>query len=286
MALIMRADLHCHTKISDGSLGIAELLMVAARLKMKFLSITDCDTMGGVSRAVVVGKRLGIEVIPGVELTALDPETGKDVHLLCYLPDYPDRLEGYFKRMSDTRKQIFEKRIKLICEKLPINPQMVMLHTQGCTTVYEAHIMHTLMDCGYTDKIYGDLYNAFFGKGKSCDIPLDCGDYTEVMQLIKSAGGLAVLAHPGKSDNLDLVDKLADLGLDGIEWEHFRNNAACKENIKQLCEQYDLVMTGGSDFHGMYETPIRPIGNNTVTEIEVKALYNRKQKQQKAAINL
>ncbi|HPS33888.1 MAG TPA: PHP domain-containing protein [Oscillospiraceae bacterium] len=280
----MRADLHCHTKISDGSMGIAELLMVAARLKMKYLAITDCDTMGGVSRAVVVGKRLGIEVIPGVELTASDSETGKDVHLLCYLPDFPDRLEGYFKRMSDARNQVFEKRIRMICEKLPISPQMVKLHTQGCTTVFDVHIMHTLMDCGYTDKIFGDLYNAFFGKGKPCDIPVECGSYIEVMQLIKSAGGLAVLAHPGKSDNLDLVEKLADLGLDGVEWEHIRNNAESKEKIKQLCEQYGLLMTGGSDFHGMYDTPIRPLGGNTVTETEIKALYDRKQKQLKAAV--
>ena len=279
----MHADLHCHMKISDGSLGIAELLTVAARLKIKYLSVTDCDTMGGVSRAVVVGKRLGIDVITGVELTARDGDTGKSVHLLCYLPDYPDRLEGYFKRMSDVRNQLFEKRIKLICEKLPINPQMVMMHTQGCTTVFDAHIMHTLMDCGYTDKIFGDLYNAFFANGKSCDIPLDCGDYTEVMQLIKSAGGLAVLAHPGKSDNLYMVEKLVELGLDGIEYEHFRNSPECREQVKALCSQYDLLLTGGTDFHGMYETPIRPVGSNMVTEVEVKAIYDRKQKQTKAA---
>lgn len=280
----MRADLHCHTKISDGSMGIAELLMVAGRLKIKYLAVTDCDTMGGVSRAVVVGKRLGIEVVTGVELTAYDSETEKDVHLLCYLPDYPDRLEGYFKRMSDARNQAFEKRIKIVCEKMPIHPQMVKQHTQGCTTVFDAHIMHTLMDCGYTDMIFGDLYNAFFGKGKPCDIPIDCGDYREVMQLIKSAGGLAILAHPGKSDNLELVEKLVELGLDGIEIEHIRNNSECREKIKQLCEQYNLLVTGGSDFHGMYDTPIRPLGGNTVTEVEVKALYDRKQKQLKAAI--
>ncbi len=279
----MRADLHCHTKISDGSLGIAELLIVAARLKIKYLSVTDCDTMGGVSRAVVVGKRLGIEVIPGVELTARDEETGKPVHLLCYLPEIPDRLEGYFKRMSDARNQLFDKKIKFVCEKMPINPQMVKLHTQGCTTVFDAHIMHTLINCGYTDKIFGELYHAFFGRGKPCDIPLECGSYAEVMQLIKSAGGLAVLAHPGKSDNLELVGKLVELGLDGIEWEHIGNDAGCRDKIARLCEQYDLVMTGGSDFHGMYETPIRPLGGNTVTEVEVKALYDRKQKQQKAA---
>lgn len=274
----MKADLHCHTKISDGSMGITEILMMAARLKIRYLAVTDHDTMGAVSRAAVVGKRLDIDVIPGAELSAFDYKGGKRVHLLCYLPDSPDRMEGFFKRMSDRRNDNFNKQIKIICEKLPITPQMVTTHTNGCTTVYKAHIMHTLMDAGYTNEIYGDLYKAFFAPGKPGDIKLEYDAYADVISLIKSAGGLAVLAHPGMYGNIDILDELVGLGLDGVEVEHHSNSPEQRDILRKYCVENKLLITGGSDFHGMYETPVRPLGSECVSELEVKALYERKNK--------
>ena len=277
----MRADLHCHTKISDGSMGISELLMVAARLKIKYISITDHDTMGGVSRAAIVGDRIGVTVIPGVELSAYDEQHGKRVHLLCYLPDSPDRMEGYFKRMADKRREIAEQQIQQICQKLPITPQMVASHAQGCTTIFKAHIMHTLMDCGYANEIYGALYRSLFGKGKPADIPCDYDPYPEVLKLIKSAGGIAVLAHPGLYDNFDIVGDLIENGLDGIELVHPRNSEEDREKIRKIAAENGLLTTGGSDFHGMYETPVRPLGDCCVTEAEVAALVRCKEQKKK-----
>lgn len=273
----MKIDLHCHTKISDGSLGIAEVLMVASRLKMKYLAITDHDTMSAVSRAVVVGKRLGVDVIPGVELSAFDFKRNKKMHILCYLPEYPDRMEGYFKKMCDQRRDIANKQTRIVCEKFPITPQMVAAHTTGCAAVFKCHIMHSLLDCGYTDRIYGDLHKALFGPGKPCDIHPEYDSYEDVISLIKSAGGVSVLAHPGDFDNFDAIPDLINCGLNGIEVYSHKNTPEQRERLLKICAENKLIVTGGTDFHGMYDYPIRSFGSEGVSEAEVKALYECKQ---------
>ena len=88
----MKSDLHCHTKLSDGSVGIEELIMLAVNNGVEVLSITDRDCLAGTVRAKMIGKKKGVEVIPGVELSCTEPETGEELHVLCYQPDFPDRL--------------------------------------------------------------------------------------------------------------------------------------------------------------------------------------------------
>lgn len=274
----MIADLHVHTKISNGSLGINGILTAAARLKIKYLSITDQDTMGAVSRASVVGGRLGVSIVPGVELSAYDFENEKPVSLLCYLPTYPDRMEGFFHKMADMRNAVFEKQIKLLCSIFPVSAGMVRTHTQGCTTVFTAHIMHTLMSCGYSNEIYGDMYKALFSPGKRCYVPYEYLPYEEVMQLIQSSEGIAILGSPTENGSLKIINKLLELGLDGIEVRHPKNSEKDMQIITKLCDRYDLLTTGGSDFRGMYETPVRPLGTCAVTEAEVEKLYEYKKK--------
>ena len=94
----MAADLHCHTKLSDGSVGIEDLIVIAQKSGIETIAITDHDCLAGTVRGQVIGKRYGVNVIPGVELSAFDNEAGKKVHILCYLADTPDRLEGLCKR--------------------------------------------------------------------------------------------------------------------------------------------------------------------------------------------
>lgn len=274
----MKIDLHCHTKISDGSLGIAEVVMVASRLKMKYLAITDHDTMSAVSRAAVIGKRLGVEVIPGAELSAYDYKNHKKVHLLCYLPDYPDRMEGYFKRIGDQRRDIANRQLRIICEKFPITPQMVAVHTTGCSSIFKCHILHTLMDCGYTDRIYGDLYQTLFAKGRPCGgMDPEYESWENTLDLIKSTGGVAVLAHPGEFENFDILPELIERGLDGVEVYSHKNTPEQREQLLTLCRENRLLVTGGTDFHGMYDYPIRPFGSEGVGEEEVQALLAYKQ---------
>ena len=96
----LKADLHCHTKLSDGSLGIEELIQLAIKSKLDAIAITDHDCLAGTVRAKLIGERQGIKVIPGVEITATDTETGRPAHILAYKCDFPDRLEGLCHKNS------------------------------------------------------------------------------------------------------------------------------------------------------------------------------------------
>ena len=102
----MAADLHCHTKISDGSVGIEEIIAMAKRRGLSAISITDHDTTAGAIRAVIIGKRHQLNVIHGVEFSAFDSQTNKKVHLLCYASDTPDRLEGLCRKVGESRKSL------------------------------------------------------------------------------------------------------------------------------------------------------------------------------------
>lgn len=90
----MKADLHCHTTISDGSLGISDVIRQADRNDVRYLAITDHDSLASLSRSSVLGKRYNVNVIPAVEFSAIDTERGRKVHIMCYNPQKPDRLEG------------------------------------------------------------------------------------------------------------------------------------------------------------------------------------------------
>ena len=100
----MICDLHCHTKLSDGSLGIEDIIMQAKRTGIDFLSITDHDTLSSFSRANILGERYGVRIIQGVELSAWDKARNSKVHILCYAPKKPDRLEGLCLKSCEIRK--------------------------------------------------------------------------------------------------------------------------------------------------------------------------------------
>ena len=102
----MKADLHCHTKLSDGTLGIDDIIILAKNSGVTTLAITDHDCLAGIVRAELIGNRHGVNVIPAVEFSATDSKRNANAHILCYLPDKPDRLEGLCKSNSLIRKSI------------------------------------------------------------------------------------------------------------------------------------------------------------------------------------
>lgn len=256
----MAADLHCHTKLSDGSVGIEDLIVIAQKSGIDTIAITDHDCLAGTVRGQVIGKRYGVNVIPGVELSAFDNEAGKKVHILCYLADKPDRLEGLCKRTSVARKRAGQIMMLKVAARFPVSNDFIINHASGSTNLYKQHIMHALMDAGYTNKIFGDLYDALFSEDSQANIlaPVKYPDVNEVIEEIHNAGGIAVLAHPALYNNFDEIDKYISMGLDGIEvWSPSANDEVV-EKLSAICKKNKLLLTGGSDFHGLY-------GNETIT---------------------
>lgn len=274
----MACDLHCHSKISDGSLGIEEIIGIARRRGLSALSITDHDAVVGATRAVIVGKRLGIQVIHGVELSAMDPNTGRKVHILAYLCDTPDRLEELCRRTNASRKAAATNMLKKVLRYYPILPESVARCASGSTNVYKQHIMHALIDAGYADSFFGETYQKLFSPVNGCAyVPVEYPTVDEVIDLIHSAGGLAVLAHPYTYDSTDLMQVLvADNRLDGIEVWHPRNNEAQTASLLDFANKHNLLTTGGSDFHGMYTSTPRPLGSFTAPDETIQLMQERK----------
>lgn len=272
----MAGDLHCHTKLSDGSVSLEELIALAKAAGLKSMAVTDHDTLAGAMRAKMLGERAGIKVIPGVEFSCRNKENGCKVHMLCYLPEYPDRLQGLCREISALRKAAGLKMAGEVIKRYPIPVGIIQRYINGSTNIFKQHIMLALMEAGYTTTIYGELYNKLFGKNGEVNIQIEYPDVRDVMKQIHEAGGLAVLAHPCLYNSTDLIPELAGLGLDGIEVWH---SSADDEQVKQLTDiakKYDLCMTGGSDFHGMMSSRPNPIGSMTAQDIFVDRLIAAK----------
>lgn len=280
----MAADLHCHTKLSDGSVGIEDLIVIAHKSGIDTIAITDHDCLAGTVRGRVIGKRYGVNVIPGVELSAIDSQAGKKVHILCYLAEKPDRLEGLCKRTSVARKRAGQIMMLKVAARFPISNDFIISHAAGSTNLFKQHIMHALMDAGYTDKIYGDLYKALFSPESSTNLlaPVKYPEVDSVMQEIHDAGGIAVLAHPALYDNYDEIDKYIELGLDGIEVWHPSASDEDIERLAAICKKNKLLLTGGSDFHGIYARRTVTLGTCTTHDEHLEKLLSYKAKKKRA----
>lgn len=262
----MPADLHCHTKISDGSTVLEDLITLAKSKKLSAISVTDHDTLAGVTRARVLGERFGVNVIPGVEFSCYDYKRDRKVHLLAYLFTYPDRLEGLCRRTSEARKKASLQMISKVRRYYPITTEMVVRTASGSTNIYKQHIMHTLMHAGYACEVFGELYDKLLSSSGSCFVPLEYPDVFDVLELLQSAGSVTVLAHPSVYDSMELLDELIEAGLDGVEVWSPRNTPEDIETLEQKAIRHHLLRTGGSDFHGMYASrPIR-IGECTMPD--------------------
>lgn len=271
----MIGDLHCHTRISDGSMGLEDVIFYAKRGGLDFVGITDHDSLAGISRAGVLGQRYGMRVVGGVELSCVDNARGRRVHILCYLPKHPDRLEGICKRTLESRTAAGREMIKKVCAMYPVTADHINRCVAGSKSIYKAHIMQALIELGYTDRIYSQLFTTLLSEREgSCHVAHEYPDVHTVLKTVHLAGGVAVLAHPHEYDSFDLAQELAEQGvLDGIEYRHPRCPRQAADQIAQLAEHYGLIKTGGTDFHGAYSSCPNPIGTCVTTGEDLDRLF-------------
>lgn len=264
----MICDLHCHTTLSDGSLGIEEVIAQAKRTGIECLSITDHDTMASFSRAEVLGERHGVKILRGVELSAWDKKRGSKVHILCYAPKKPDRLEGLCLKSCEIRKACSKEMIEKVVEKFPITIESILRHTTSSKSIFKQHIMRALIDYGYALEFYGELDKELFNpKTGSCYMEREYPDVNFVADLIHSAKGVAVMAHPAQYDNIELLKEMAEAGkIDGVEIGHYSADESYRKELEKLAERYDLIVTGGSDFHGLYNSVPTHLGSELTTQ--------------------
>ncbi|MBP3413960.1 MAG: PHP domain-containing protein [Clostridia bacterium] len=275
----MGADLHCHTRISDGSISLDDLILLAKKRRISTIAVTDHDTLAGVTRAKILGDRFGVNVIPGVEFSCYDYKNGKKVHLLAYLFSYPNRLEGLCKRTGEARKKASMQMISKVLRYYPITPEMVARIATGSTNIFRQHIMHSLMNAGYSTTVFGELFDKLFDPQTGiCRVEPEYPDVFEVLELLNSAGAISVLAHPTYYGNMDILPELIEKGLHGVEAWHPRNTQEDTDMLLKIAEEHKLITTGGSDFHGMYAKKPIPLGMCTTPDECLQAMISLKDK--------
>lgn len=248
----MTVDLHCHTKLSDGSMGIDDIILLAQKRGVEALAITDRDCLAGTIRAKLIGERHGIKVIPGVEISSYDSENKAEVYIIGYMSDSPDRLEGVCHRNLLARKRAAQYMMIKAAQKFPITADLVLKCAQGSTNVYPVHIMAALVESGITTELYGDLYNELFTEGTENSILVrpKLSEPEEIISAIHDAGGIAILAYTGTYKGTTVLEKLIKAGLDGIEVWCPQHDEETTAELAVFAKKNNLLAVGGSDFRG------------------------------------
>jgi predicted metal-dependent phosphoesterase TrpH len=277
-------DLHCHTKISDNSFTILEVITKAKNAGVTHLAITDHDTTQGLVEAAQTGLELGVEIIPGIEISAYDFQRNTRAHILGYYvtPGHA-ALSQLCEPMIKQRHEASHEMVQLIKEAgYEISWEQVERYAEGGTGVYKQHIMHALLDKGYTQTIYGDLYKKLFSRGEQggekgiAYISLEYVDAFDAIDAIRQAGGVPVIAHPKQFNNFAAIPEWKAAGLQGVEVRHPLHDENAEQLAQQITKNFNLLSTGGSDFHGFYsETDQYPLGSKNIGMDNLQALQQR-----------
>jgi len=245
---VIRADLHIHSNISDGSDSIPEIMEMAVRKGIDAIAITDHDTL---SHLLKIPKGGAVKVIGGIEISAIDPDTKVKAHVLGYGIQDIGMVEAFVMPQLLRRHENSLKQIRLLTEN-GFRIDTDQLHKADGKYIYKQHIMEYLVATGQTLNMFGNFYQTVFKHGGLCDIDIDYTDVCDAVAVVKRAGGKAVLAHPGQQQNFYLLDQLP---FDGVEYNHAANSQLDKDTIMVYCHKSKspLFLTGGSDYHGRYE---------------------------------
>ncbi len=256
-------DLHTHSTASDGMLTPTQLIQSAAKVGLSGIGLTDHDTTAGLAEAQTEASRLGLVVVPGVELSA--SYQGREAHMLGYFIDpsnmeFQDKLAAFVKQRSERMTRMVERVNQL---GIPVELDAV-LEKAGTGTVGRPHLARVMIDLGAVSDI-SDAFNRYLGQGKPAYVPRPRLEPEDAVRLIMSAGGAPVLAHPfSTGDARAMVSRLAPVGLAGLEVWYGEYSPEQREELRQLAEGNGLIPTGGSDYHGPNFKPGRDLGGPPV----------------------
>ena len=257
---VARIDLHLHTRFSDGSLTPAEVVTLAHQAGVTAMAITDHDIVDGIPDAMEAAAKLGIEIIPGVELSSRF--NGQELHVLGYFFDWHDRIfQDHLTRQRLSRHARNPRTIeRLNVLGLELSEDDVRAKA-GSDSVGRPHIAQVLVEKGYV-RDTREAFDRYLGEGAAAYVPRSLADTGDVIAWIRDAGGVPVLAHPTwtrrEGESLyNLCASLKEAGLLGLEVFYSTHTRTQTSRYLELAKQLDLLVTGGSDFHGAANPAIR-----------------------------
>jgi len=243
------ADLHLHTCFSDGTYSPEEMVGQGHRHGLAALALTDHDTVEGCARTALACDTAGIEFIPGTELTA--EQAGDELHILgyCIDPENPRLLAELDKFQTVRQNRIREMVARLNQMNVPITPEAVFA-LANCRSPGRPHVARALVQAGLCGSL-DEAFERFLKKNRPAWVPKFKMSAAEAIALIHHAGGVAVMAHPGLNRSDRVIPGMVEAGLDGIECFHTKHSTSTSEHYLELADRFHLLVTGGSDCHGM-----------------------------------
>lgn len=253
-------DLHTHSSRSDGTFTPSEVVRLAAERGLDVVALTDHDTTDGLEEAVHEGLRLGVEVVPGVELSTEFESTS--VHVLCYWMDPANAdLQLELRRLRDHRLRRGEQMVeRLQALGIPVDFERVR-EIAGEATIVRPHIAQAMVEVGAVASEQ-EAFDLYISDGGPAHVGKHALDPLDAVGLIVQAGGVCVLAHPGMwaaqaSVPHELIAGMAAAGMRGLEVEHPDHAPEMRERYREMAARLGLVATGGSDCHGTRYEPVR-----------------------------
>lgn len=272
-----RFDLHVHTSASDGAWPPARVVEEAAREGLDGIAITDHDTVAGLEEALAAGRKMGVRVLPGVELGS--EQDSREVHVLGYFIDPGDaRLRETLAWLEDERRRRLERMLeRLAALGVPVARGRVL--ELACGVPGRPHVARAMVEAGWVASVE-EAFDRFLESGRPGYVPRAHLAPAEAARLVHQAGGCAVLAHPGLLDDDAMVERLLESGLDGIEAYYPGHSPEQTARYESLGRGRGLVVTGGTDFHGLgLGQPVRlgqvAVPARVVAELERRARGGR-----------
>lgn len=273
-----RIDLHVHTTASDSTASPAEAVRLAKEAGLSAIAITDHDTVSGYAEAAEAGKKYGVEVVPGIEIST---KYGRAVHILGYYIDPDsDKLAPVLEWVVHDRDERNRKMAELMAaDGLPVSYEE--MHRRFGAVIGRPHFAEVLVELGLAKDIR-DAFDRYVEKGQKYYLPRNFLSIERSIEIIREAGGVPVLAHPFqyKLDDAglrELIEHCMESGLQGMECRYSGYSVEQSKYLGCLAEKYGLIKTGGSDFHGDNKRHIS-IGTGT-GHLEVPYKYLEKLRQ-------
>jgi 3',5'-nucleoside bisphosphate phosphatase len=268
-------DLHMHSTASDGSRAPADVVRAAKKARLAAIALTDHDSVAGVAEARVAGEELGVRVITGVELSAVEGET--ETHLLgLHLRDASllERGLGELREMRTRRAEQIVQRLNGLGVQVAMS---AVLAQAGTGALGRPHVARALIAEGWAVDSR-DAFDRYLGAGRPAYVAKEQLEMRDAIAMIHAAGGLAVLAHPGAAATRERLESLRTQGLDGVEVKHPGHSSSETARIRALIDQLGLLPSGGSDWHGAAEGP------RTIGMMQVPAEWLARQDERLAAL--
>ena len=242
-------DLHLHSRFSDGTYEPEELAREARRYGLAAIALTDHDSVEGCPGTARACEAVGIEFIAGTELTA--EQEGNELHILGYCMDTRNpRLLTEIARFQAVR----QNRIREMVERLnrirvPLSADAVFA-LANCRAPGRPHVARALVAAGLCRSL-DEAFERFLKKNRPAWVPKFKMSGEQALELIHQAGGVAILAHPGLNRTDEVIPGMVEAGMDGIECFHTKHSTATTERYLAVADRFHLLVTGGSDSHGM-----------------------------------